>query len=77
MFSHVHIGITNFERSCTFYTAVMKALGFEQRFCKPEGSWAAWAALESSLSGFDGALIVVSHDQAFLQAIGVKREIGL
>ena len=33
--------------------------------------------LEKALSGFDGALIVVSHDQAFLQAIGIGREIVL
>jgi ATPase subunit of ABC transporter with duplicated ATPase domains len=33
--------------------------------------------LERALSGFDGALIAVSHDQTFLQAIGVAREIGL
>jgi ATPase subunit of ABC transporter with duplicated ATPase domains len=33
--------------------------------------------LESALSNFDGALIVVSHDQAFLQAIGIEREIAL
>jgi ATPase subunit of ABC transporter with duplicated ATPase domains len=33
--------------------------------------------LETALSGFDGALIAVSHDQAFLQAIGVEREISL
>ena len=33
--------------------------------------------LEKALRGFDGALIVVSHDQAFLQAIGIGREITL
>jgi ATPase subunit of ABC transporter with duplicated ATPase domains len=33
--------------------------------------------LEAALSGFDGALIAVSHDRTFLQAIGVQREIGL
>jgi len=33
--------------------------------------------LETALSGFDGAVIAVSHDQAFLQAIGVEREIRL
>ncbi len=33
--------------------------------------------LEAALSRFDGALIAVSHDQAFLQAIGVAREIRL
>jgi ATPase subunit of ABC transporter with duplicated ATPase domains len=33
--------------------------------------------LETALSGFDGALIAVSHDHAFLQAIGIEREIVL
>jgi hypothetical protein len=33
--------------------------------------------LETALSGFDGAVIAVSHDQAFLQAIRVQREIRL
>jgi len=33
--------------------------------------------LESALAGYDGALLVVSHDRAFLAAIGVEREIGL
>jgi ATPase subunit of ABC transporter with duplicated ATPase domains len=33
--------------------------------------------LEAALSGFDGALVAVSHDQSFLQAIGVEREIRL
>jgi ATPase subunit of ABC transporter with duplicated ATPase domains len=31
--------------------------------------------LESALNGFDGALIVVSHDRTFLRAIGIEREI--
>jgi ATPase subunit of ABC transporter with duplicated ATPase domains len=33
--------------------------------------------LETALGNFDGALIVVSHDQAFLRAIGIEREIAL
>jgi len=33
--------------------------------------------LEDALKGFDGALIVVSHDEAFLRAIGIEREIVL
>lgn len=33
--------------------------------------------LEHALRSFDGALIVISHDQAFLQAIGIQREIAL
>ncbi|MFC3080304.1 ABC-F family ATP-binding cassette domain-containing protein [Phenylobacterium terrae] len=34
-------------------------------------------AVESALSGYDGALLVVSHDPDFLDAIGVEREIAL
>jgi len=33
--------------------------------------------LEAALADFDGALISVSHDRAFLQAIGVERDISL
>jgi ATPase subunit of ABC transporter with duplicated ATPase domains len=33
--------------------------------------------LEGALKGFDGALIVVSHDESFLRAIGIEREIVL
>ncbi|XIA64564.1 ABC-F family ATP-binding cassette domain-containing protein [Bradyrhizobium sp. TZ2] len=33
--------------------------------------------LENALKGFDGALIAISHDQAFLRAIGIEREIVL
>jgi catechol 2,3-dioxygenase-like lactoylglutathione lyase family enzyme len=44
MFSHVHVGITNFERSYAFYSVVMNELGFELKFCRPEQSWAGWIA---------------------------------
>jgi ATPase subunit of ABC transporter with duplicated ATPase domains len=33
--------------------------------------------LEAALAGFDGALLVASHDPAFLAAIGIEREIVL
>ena len=33
--------------------------------------------LEAALRGYDGALLVVSHDAAFLEAIGVERELVL
>jgi len=33
--------------------------------------------LEQALNAFDGALAVVSHDQAFLRNIGITREIAL
>jgi ATPase subunit of ABC transporter with duplicated ATPase domains len=35
------------------------------------------AAVEAALSGYDGALLVVSHDRDFLDAIGVEREVSL
>jgi ATPase subunit of ABC transporter with duplicated ATPase domains len=38
---------------------------------------AAVAELEMALQEFDGALIVISHDETFLQAIGIEREIAL
>ncbi|MFT4118118.1 ABC-F family ATP-binding cassette domain-containing protein [Bradyrhizobium sp.] len=34
-------------------------------------------AVEAGLSAYDGALLVVSHDEAFLQAIGVTRRLDL
>jgi ATPase subunit of ABC transporter with duplicated ATPase domains len=34
-------------------------------------------AVEAALSGYDGALLVVSHDRDFLAAIGVEREVAL
>jgi ATPase subunit of ABC transporter with duplicated ATPase domains len=37
----------------------------------------AIAAVEAGLRAYDGALLVVSHDRAFLAAIGVTREIAL
>ncbi len=33
--------------------------------------------LEAALRGYDGALLVVSHDRAFLEAIGIEREVEL
>lgn len=38
---------------------------------------ASITAVEAALSGFDGALLVVSHDEDFLEAIGVTRRIVL
>lgn len=35
------------------------------------------AAVEAALKAWDGALVVVSHDSDFLEAIGVQRTIGL
>ncbi|MBK8083829.1 MAG: ABC-F family ATP-binding cassette domain-containing protein [Devosia sp.] len=37
----------------------------------------AIAAVEAGLRAFDGALLVVSHDRLFLEAIGITREVAL
>ena len=37
----------------------------------------AVAAVEAGLLAYDGAMLVVSHDRAFLEAIGITREIAL
>ena len=34
-------------------------------------------AVEAALAGYDGALLLVSHDREFLAAVGVQREIAL
>jgi catechol 2,3-dioxygenase-like lactoylglutathione lyase family enzyme len=42
MLSHVHIGVTDFQRAFAFYSAVMDALGFPLKFSEPEKLWAGW-----------------------------------
>jgi catechol 2,3-dioxygenase-like lactoylglutathione lyase family enzyme len=42
MLSHIHIGVTDFERSFAFYSKVMAALGLELKFAQPEKFWAGW-----------------------------------
>jgi lactoylglutathione lyase len=42
VFSHIFIGITDFDRALAFYGPVMAALGIEPRFCDPGRPWAGW-----------------------------------
>ena len=42
MFSHIFIGVTDFDRALTFYEPLMLALGVEQRFCERGRPWAGW-----------------------------------
>lgn len=42
MFSHVFIGISDFERALAFYRPVLASLGIRERFCEPERPWAGW-----------------------------------
>ena len=42
MFSHIFIGITDFDRALVFYDAVLSGLGLQARFCDRSRSWAGW-----------------------------------
>ena len=35
------------------------------------------AAVEQALAGYDGALLIVSHDEDFLEAVGIERRLEL
>ena len=41
MFSHVFLGIRDFERALAFYRPLMAELGIAERFHDPDG-WAGW-----------------------------------
>jgi lactoylglutathione lyase len=42
MFSHIFVGISDFDRALSFYEPVMAVLGIEQRFCERSRPWAGW-----------------------------------
>lgn len=42
MFSHIMVGVTNFEQALAFYRPVLDALGIQFRFQEPDRPWAGW-----------------------------------
>ena len=42
MFSHIFVGVTDFDRALAFYNPLMAALGNPVRFCQPSRPWAGW-----------------------------------
>ncbi len=42
MFSHIFVGISDFQTALQFYVPVMEALGVKQRFCEVARPWAGW-----------------------------------
>ena len=42
MFSHVFVGVSDFERAMAFYRPVMEALGLRLRFVEASRPWAGW-----------------------------------
>lgn len=42
MFSHVFVGVRDFDRALAFYQPVLAVLGMTQRFVERERPWAGW-----------------------------------
>lgn len=42
MFSHIFVGVTDFERALAFYVPLMEKLGIPPRFCDRDRPWAGW-----------------------------------
>lgn len=42
MFSHIFVGVRDFEQALAFYAPLMDVLGVTLRFCDRERPWAGW-----------------------------------
>jgi catechol 2,3-dioxygenase-like lactoylglutathione lyase family enzyme len=42
MFSHIMVGVSDFQRAMAFYTPVLQALGVQFRFLEEDRPWAGW-----------------------------------
>lgn len=42
MFSHIMVGVTDFDRALAFYKPVLDALGVQFRFQESDRPWAGW-----------------------------------
>jgi catechol 2,3-dioxygenase-like lactoylglutathione lyase family enzyme len=60
VFSHVFIGVSDFDRAYAFYSALMKTLGNKPRFCDRERPWAGWESAPGPRPLF---LIGAPHDR--------------
>jgi catechol 2,3-dioxygenase-like lactoylglutathione lyase family enzyme len=48
VFSHICVGVTDFDRALVFYSALMSSLGLEVRFCDHNRPWAGWQSAGES-----------------------------
>lgn len=48
MYSHIFVGVTDFERAFAFYQPVMATLGLELRFKENHKPWAAWHSADGN-----------------------------
>ncbi len=56
MFSHIFIGVTDFDRALDFYRSLMALLGVDERFCKYDRPWAGWQS-----QGGNRPLLLIGH----------------
>ena len=42
MFSHIFVGVNDFDRALSFYRPLMAVLDVEERFCDRKRPWAGW-----------------------------------
>ncbi len=42
MFSHIFVGVSDFDRALAFYNPLMSVLGMRARFCERDRPWAGW-----------------------------------
>jgi len=42
VFSHIFVGVKDFDRALSFYRALMQVLGLSERFCERDRPWAGW-----------------------------------
>jgi lactoylglutathione lyase len=45
LFSHIFVGVTDFERALGFYTVLMEGIGNPLRFCDRARPWAGWQSV--------------------------------
>ena len=65
MFSHVFVGVSDFDRALAFYNRLMSTLGIEVRFCEPARPWAGWQSNPDPRPLF---IIGTPYDQSAHQA---------
>jgi catechol 2,3-dioxygenase-like lactoylglutathione lyase family enzyme len=54
MFSHIHVGVSDFDRAMAFYAPLMSALGLELKFVEADHPWAGWKS-----PGIDRPLFII------------------
>lgn len=47
MISHIFIGVNDFDHAFGFYSALMRELGHQLKFCERDKPWAGWMAPNS------------------------------